>query len=329
MGKLSSSDLKILYHLDLNSKQSLRALGKKVQLSKSVVQYRIKRLEQLGIIKHYYTNIDFFKLGYIQISIQIIFQYYTPEIEQELINHFSNHHQTWFVANVQGKYDLFVQFSVKNMNNFFSFWKKTLQRFRFHIEQADISFSRKIIHVPKTYLTDDHETCQQHTTTITSNSTPYNLQELDTNILKELLLNPRQSSTDIAKTYNTSSVTIANHIRKLEKQNIIKGYTIDIDYTKLGLQLFNVQYTLKRYDNLQKIIEYAMKNPHLISINEVIGNYDLSMNYHIKDFSILHPIINDVLTRFPDDIKNRISTSYPTIYKQGYLNEFAQKSLKI
>jgi len=43
-------DRKILYHLDLNCRQSNAQIGKKVRLSKEVVNYRIKRMEEEGII---------------------------------------------------------------------------------------------------------------------------------------------------------------------------------------------------------------------------------------------------------------------------------------
>ena len=57
-------DRKILYQLDLNCRQSNTQIGKKVGLSKEVVNYRINRMEKEGIIIRYWTEIDLFKLGY-------------------------------------------------------------------------------------------------------------------------------------------------------------------------------------------------------------------------------------------------------------------------
>jgi len=321
MKELFSTDKKILYHLDLNAKQSLRALGKKVGLSKSVVQYRMKRLEERGIIKNYYTFIDFNKLGYTNISIQIIYQYYTPEKEQEIINYFINNNKTWFVANVQGKYDLIVMFTVQDMNQFFSFWKQTLKKFRYHFEKAEIAFFTRTIHLPKSYLIEADQQKKEQNLLKISHANKNIIQDIDFKILKEISLNPRKPLTNIAEKYEISSVTIANRIRNLEKKEIIKGYKINIDYTKLGMQLFNVQYNLKNYDNIKKIIQYAIQNSNLISISEVIGNCDLSLNYHMPNYLLIHPVINNLLKTFPDDIKNRITTSYPTIYKSNRITE--------
>ena len=55
MEKLDLKDRKILYHLDLNCRQSNAQIGKKVGLSKQVVDYRIRRMEDERIIIGYWT----------------------------------------------------------------------------------------------------------------------------------------------------------------------------------------------------------------------------------------------------------------------------------
>jgi DNA-binding Lrp family transcriptional regulator len=53
MEKLDVKDRKILYHLDLDSRQPFSQLGKKVGLSKDLVAYRVKKLHERGIIKNF------------------------------------------------------------------------------------------------------------------------------------------------------------------------------------------------------------------------------------------------------------------------------------
>ena len=50
MEKIDLKDRKILYHLDINSRESFRSIGKKVGLSKDVVASRVKKLEEKGFI---------------------------------------------------------------------------------------------------------------------------------------------------------------------------------------------------------------------------------------------------------------------------------------
>lgn len=56
MIKVDLKDRKILYELDLDARQSLTQLGKKVGLKKDVISYRIKGLQDEGIIKNFFTD---------------------------------------------------------------------------------------------------------------------------------------------------------------------------------------------------------------------------------------------------------------------------------
>jgi len=322
MFKIDVKDRKILYQLDLNSRQSLKTIGSKVRLSKTVVQYRIDRLVKTGIIKNFYTSIDFYKLGYINLGIYINYQYYTPEIEKEIIQYFVNSKHAWFIANIQGKFDVIVLFSVSNMNQFFSFWKKTLTKYRFYFQSALISFFTKTHYLPISYLLEEQDTTQRLEHELIDGGTKVAIDDTDRAILEHISLNSRKPIIEIAEKLKISSTTIANRIKKLENIKVINGYRINIDYLKLGLQLFNVQFNLRNYDKINHILSYVKRNPYLISASEVIDSCDLSLNYHIKNFNELHFIIKDIYNKFPNDIKNHMTNSFPEIYKQNYNPKF-------
>ena len=85
MQKIDVKDRKILYQLDLDSRQTITKIGKKVGSKKDVVSYRIKRLIDKGTIKNFYTVIDSSKFGYKSFRIYLIFQRTTPKIEKKLL----------------------------------------------------------------------------------------------------------------------------------------------------------------------------------------------------------------------------------------------------
>src|SRR3990167_8659738 len=57
-------DLKILAVLDWNARIPLKAIARSLNANKDVVAYRIKKLEETGIIKRYFPVLDMSKLGY-------------------------------------------------------------------------------------------------------------------------------------------------------------------------------------------------------------------------------------------------------------------------
>ena len=71
--KIDMKDRKILYQLDINARQSISEIAKKVRLNKNTVKYRIERLEREGLILNYYTIIDNSRLGYFS------FRVYSPQ----------------------------------------------------------------------------------------------------------------------------------------------------------------------------------------------------------------------------------------------------------
>ena len=87
MIKLDVKDRKILSELDMDARQPLSTIAKKVRLSREVVSYRIKQLEKKGIIEGFYTAIDTSKLGYLYCRMLFKYRNISPEIERDLLNY--------------------------------------------------------------------------------------------------------------------------------------------------------------------------------------------------------------------------------------------------
>ena len=63
------------------------------------------------------------------------------------------------------------------------------------------------------------------------------IDEVDLKILKNLLVDARQSARKLSLKLGISTVTVLSRIQKLEKLKIIKGYTAILDDEKLGYDL--------------------------------------------------------------------------------------------
>ncbi len=119
MVDLDTKDQKILYQLDLTSRQSLSQIGKAVRLPKNVVAYRINKLVERGIITNFYTIIDAFRLGYLSVRLYLTYQYTTPSIEQNIVDHFKNNNLTYWIASTEGQNNLVVIMYIKDIISLF------------------------------------------------------------------------------------------------------------------------------------------------------------------------------------------------------------------
>jgi DNA-binding Lrp family transcriptional regulator len=102
MIKLDLKDRKILYELDMDSRQSFRKIGKKVGLSKDIVTGRVKKLQESGIIKRFYAYYDTLQLDLNLLRFYFKFQYVTPDIKKEIIEHFIKNNYVKSIFSIEG-----------------------------------------------------------------------------------------------------------------------------------------------------------------------------------------------------------------------------------
>lgn len=319
MVKLDLKDKKILYQLDLDSRQSLAKIGKKVNLPKNVVAYRINRLKQLGIIKNFYTVIDASKLGYISLRFYLVFQYTTPKIEKEIINYFVKNKYTYWIGSIEGRFDLVVIMWVKDLNDFYSFWEETLKRYRNYFQNQLFTIYIQLLHYRYSYLLNEKHDREKFE--ITGGGKKVEIDENDFRILKLISANARIPITEVAKKLNLTVTVINYRIKKLIKLGVIQGFRTNIDISKLGYQYFKVDIDLKDYKQIEEIINYIKFNPHLIYIDKSAGLADLELEFHVESLNKLHEIMEDLTIKFSKAIKNYKYFNMSKVHKMHYMPE--------
>ncbi len=100
------------------------------------------------------------------------------------------------------------------------------------------------------------------------------LEEKDKKILNILVDNSRLSLRQIAKKANVSVATVMHHVKKLEKEKVIKKYTTKLDYEKIG---YDVEVMISIRISKGKLIEVEKKiamHPNVFAVYDVTGVYD-------------------------------------------------------
>ena len=319
--ELDSKDHKILYHLFLNSRQSLSSISKKVGLQKSVVEYRIKRLQTNGIIKSFNAMVDVFKLGFSVYRLNIVLQYASPDKEKEIINHFVNHNNTWSIASTKGRYDLIITILVKSPNYFYSFYEQTLRQYRNYFKEIFFSQLYESFGYEHSLLLNELTTSHERTYEYRDNGQTADVDLVDYKILNSLAKNTRINSVELANKINVSTVTIHSRIKKLIKSRVIQRYSITMDINKLGLREFIVNLSLRDYAKKNQIITYLSDNPFLWEINKAIGGCDLEITLYATNFEHFYRVMEDLRKKFPDDIANYDYLYVTEVFKSNVLPE--------
>ncbi|UCD13209.1 MAG: Lrp/AsnC family transcriptional regulator [Thermoplasmatales archaeon] len=305
MVKIDLKDRKILYQLDLDSRQSLTQIGKKVGLKKDVVSYRIKRLQEGGIIRFFWTNINAYKLGYVVFRFYINYQYVTPDIKKNIIQYLVKDKHTWVVSSLVGRYDLSVVVWVKDINDFYHFWEKLLNKYGDYFAQKVFSIYVKAFSYPRSYLLlDEYNKSDREKYEIVGGGKTVEVDELDFQILNEIAENARISLIDLAEKINTSSQTINYRLKNLIKSGVIQGFRVALDVSKLGLRYYKVDVHLKEHSSRNSIINYIKFNPYVGFIATSAGVSDLEIEFYVKDSVKLQQIMENVNLKFPGATRN-------------------------
>ena len=319
MIKIDLKDRKILYQLDINSRQSLSQIGKKVGLPKNVVAYRINKLQEKGVINNFYTVIDSFKLGYMSFRIYLTYQYTTPEIQKEIVEYFKNNKDTWWFGSFEGRFDLAVIMWVRDLNEFYSFWKETLKRYRYYFQEQVFSLYVQIYLYRYSYLLEQFNPTDREKYEITGGGRKVKYDDLDLSILKLISEQARMPVTEIAIKLNTTPTVVNYRINKLIKADVIQGFRVNLDISKLGFKWFKVDIDLRDYRQRDKIISFMKSNPYLIIVDESAGVTDLEFEFHLKSLNQLHQIMEEINIKFPNVVKNYKYIYAVEVYKMHYM----------
>ena len=322
MVKIDLKDRKILYQLDLNARQSLMQIGKKVNLAKNVVAYRIDRLKENGIIKNFYSHIDAYKLGYISFRLYVSYQYTTPEIEKEIIDYFINNKCIWRVITIKGRFDLGITMWVKDTNSYYSFWSETMNKFGDYFTDRTFSACIQSFDYRNSYLLPgEYKKSDRELFELTGGGKKTEIDAINLKILDVLAENARAPLIEIAKCLGASPSMISYRIKDLQKLGIIQGFRTDMDTSKLGYRHFKVDIYLREHKQRYKIINYIKFNPNLVHISTSSGISDIELEFHVEHVNQLYEIMKDLVVKFPNAIRNYKHFTIQQVHKIRYMPE--------
>jgi Lrp/AsnC family transcriptional regulator for asnA, asnC and gidA len=126
----------------------------------------------------------------------------------------------------------------------------------------------------------------------------YEIDNVDLKILSLLLKDAKMPYTEIGKKVFVSGGTVHVRMKKMEDMGIVKGATLDIDYTKLG---FDIQAFLGIYlqkNSLYDEVSTQLKAiPEIISINYTTGAYSIFVKLVCKDTQHLRNVLHDKIQK--------------------------------
>jgi len=103
------------------------------------------------------------------------------------------------------------------------------------------------------------------------------IDEKDIRILKVLLEDSRLSFRQIAKRTGLAVSTVVSRVRRLEESGIIKKYTVEIDYEKLGYSLPVIIDVRVSKGKLFEVEREIARHPNVLAVYDITGDFDVAV----------------------------------------------------
>lgn len=110
------------------------------------------------------------------------------------------------------------------------------------------------------------------------------MKEIELKLVSELMKNSRRSDRELAKAMGVSQPTVSRMIRKLEKDGVLKEYTVIPDFQKLGyglvaITLGNVNEEFRKPDMLDEARRKFVKDFNDSAFEVILDERGMGMGY--------------------------------------------------
>jgi len=291
--KLDKKDLQILSLLDWDCRMPITQIAKKIQLNKDVIRYRIKHLEEQGVVSGYYSLIDISKLGYLTFRGYLALVDINEEVEKEIISYLDRKFKAGIMFSRDGEF----QFG-------FISWEKSVYEFQKKIKKFKEQFGDYLEKIEFTIFTEfNHYSLNEFNEKFSKNISIKEeeqvfLKKEDLEILKELSNNSKISSVELSTNLKIPQTTIIHKIKELEKKKIILAYRAEIDFSKLGYENYFLEIYTHNGKDVEKIEENMKLNKNCIY--SVIGIFgaDIEIECEFKTKKDLLDFIRELKEKF-------------------------------
>lgn len=127
------------------------------------------------------------------------------------------------------------------------------------------------------------------------------LDDINLKILSILMKDAKTPFTDIAKQLFVSSGTVHVRMKKMEDLGIIKGFSLQLNYHKLG---YDITAFLGIYLNKSSQYDIVAKQltaiPEIVDLHYTTGNYSMFVKLICKDTEHLRKILMDKIQKIED-----------------------------
>lgn len=301
--ELDTKDRKILLELDNDATMSLKQIARKLRTTKEVVAYRIKQLEEKGVIANYITLSHFAKMGMTHYKLYIKYSHITAGKKKEVMKFILRQKDLGWLASCEGDFDLMIAVRFHSIFDFEKFKDEFFSRFDSVFQRNSFAILTEAETYPRQYLGEKN--LSRKVFVFCSPAHAEKLDKEDITIIKALSKNSRASSTEIANSTGLTDRIVRYRRQQLEKSGVIVGYKLALNYRKLNYLFFKCLVKLQNANEkrLHDLKLFARQHPNVVHCLKVVGEWDMELEIEAPSMEEFYNISNEIREKFSDIIQ--------------------------
>jgi len=314
--KIDLKDKKIIYELDKNARISFSKIAEKIKLSKNSVISRVEELEKEQVILGYNAIININNLGYTTYDVYLKFKGTTFEKEKQIIDDLIKHKAIWLVAKVEGSVNLSLLISTKTPEEFDVIWDEVYEKIKPYTTLVRIAILLEYHHFSRSYLLDK----TSNDPIIIAKRGNTKIDKKDEVLLKILSFNARISLLDLAEKLRLNPKSISARIKRLEKEGVILGYKVNLNFRKIGYNYYKIMLELNDLKIKPELYDYICSNKNVVYFDRFIGGRDFEFDLELGSFEEFLFFMEGLKKRFGKVINDYEYLNPLIIYKSQYFS---------
>lgn len=297
--KLDEYDRRILLELFMNSREATTQIAKKVKLSRENVNYRIKRLENQGIIREYNTYFNESLLGLKRFVFWMQLVNLKGETESEIMHFLRNHKGVTWLGPAAGKWSVIFDVVVTNNKKVSDIMKSFFSRYENNIGEYVVLHAEE----ERTYF---YKVIKNKLGILRKNkSSKSKLDDIDKIVMSELNKDARISYVSMSQKTSLTANAVKKRVKNLEKSGIITNYTLSIDIRKLGFEWYTLNLALTKFseETETKLKSFFAEHDKVIFYCRNNGTWDYDVGIFARNSVELREFINALRSKFAEEVK--------------------------
>ncbi len=300
---LDVKDKRVLQLLAADARSPLTVIAKDVRLSRDAVDYRIKRLQEQGVIRACIPHLDFERLGFYTFHVFVLIDDMRHSEQDSLIAYLAKHPNVRSVIEYSDRWDLEIVLLARSLQEFDDLVLDIAGKFPDIILEKDkVEIIKQYGHTAFPQLLAQKEKPR----TIAANDEDCVVDATDLIILRELSTDCRLSTYDISSRTKVSPDTVAYRIKQLLANGVIRRFTVVPDLTLLGLQWYTYTIETKMFDATSeaKLESYLETDRSVIRSAKTLGGWDLLLYIAAPGPREFHKTVRALKGLFPQIVRN-------------------------